>query len=208
MYLLNDLLQMGQENCIGPTKICAGVGIQNLPWVLKLEKLFLTLIISSFFTQTLMFPSAKLETSPTFGSPMCKPTSTFSIINLPSSLISKYCLSWSRTWPLSSFCFIWSFSTSTSTSFSVNRGRQREDSKNSCSGINPNPVMHWTVRQIKPRSEEDEDEDEGEEEAEMEREEEEDEGLCGLSHSMKVGDWRQKMFSCAIWFLKPISWKG
>lgn len=31
LYLLNVLLQTGQENWVGPTRICAGEGIQYWP---------------------------------------------------------------------------------------------------------------------------------------------------------------------------------
>ena len=86
---------MEQANCIGPTRICAGVGIQNLLSWLKSEQLWkLFPMGSSSLTCRTFFSSSATGLPPVFGNPMCKATATCSTF---SSFTSKpsFCTPWS-----------------------------------------------------------------------------------------------------------------
>lgn len=96
LYLLKVLLHMEQENCIGPTRICAGVGIQNLLSLLKEHPLKLFL---SPTTSSLMPLFSTSEISSAFGNPMCKATVTFSIF----SSLTPRLISWALVVSSSSF---------------------------------------------------------------------------------------------------------
>jgi len=109
LYLLKVLLHMEQANCIGPTRICAGVGIQNLLSWLKEQPWTLFFKGSSCFTWKTFFSLASGSSgsgSPVWGNPMCKATvtcSTFSFTSRPSlftpwsSLKGKnWIVSWER----------------------------------------------------------------------------------------------------------------
>jgi len=134
LYLLKVLLHMEQANCIGPTRIWAGVGIQNLlswlkeqPWKLLLEgsssssSLTWKIIFSSSSSSTTTWSWCLLALS---GKPMCKATVTCSSF---SSFTSKLC----RWWCSSSF-----------EAFSVKMGK------------------NWMVSWVKEKEEEEEEEEE------------------------------------------------
>ena len=84
LYLLKVLLHMEQANCIGPTRICAGVGIQNLlswlkeqlPWKLFFKGSSSSLTWKSFFSSASWSSSGSWPL--VLGNPMCKATVTCS----------------------------------------------------------------------------------------------------------------------------------
>ena len=176
LYLLKVLLHIEQANCMGPTRIWAGVGIQNLlselkeyPWK------FFFMDISSLRSKT----SASTSESPLLGNPMCKATAT-SFSSLTPTVLS-----------------FTSISPSFNVFFSVNLLRRGKhwivsfmDSLCWCccwgnklgSLSTLMGFVSWTcwVTEELEREEEDE-EGEGEED--------------GLSHSMKFGAWKQRFMS-------------
>lgn len=77
LYLLKVLLHMEQANCIGPTRICAGVGIQNLLSVLK-EYPWKLVFVGSWSSLKLKDLFWASESPVLLGNPMCKATVTFS----------------------------------------------------------------------------------------------------------------------------------
>lgn len=88
LYLLKVLLHMEHSNCIGPTRIWVGVGIQNLFSLLKEQfpwKIFLMGCCSSLLkSKTLV---STWESSLILGNPMCKETVIFSSLT-PTVLVS------------------------------------------------------------------------------------------------------------------------
>jgi len=100
---------MEQANCIGPTRICAGVGIQNLLSWLKEQPWKLFLKGSSSFTWVIFFSVASwlsASYSSVWGNPMCKATVTCSTF---SSFTSKPSFSWfslkGKNWIVSWSCW-------------------------------------------------------------------------------------------------------
>lgn len=107
LYLLKVLKQRGQENWVGPIKICAGVGIQYWP----LLSLFgenpaeATVTSTSLSDEISGEESLEIKSADTvlLGSPKCKATVTVS-----SSLLS--CSSTISAESLASLLFGWSAS--------------------------------------------------------------------------------------------------
>jgi len=107
LYLLNVLKQRGHENCVGPMRIWAGVGIQYWP----------LLILVGEYSQAMAFSlseyvfEVKSDEAVELGSPKCKATVTVSsskelllddmLRSLSFSLLTSMALKEdSRSWPL------------------------------------------------------------------------------------------------------------